>query len=101
MSEAATPKYNPFADLAPDAGAGEPGALATLTRASEGLGFGRRSAPEVAVKRQRGTEKTVHQFTMRVAVASSNKFVLWCEKHRLSYREGFDRLVETLDDAKP
>ena len=68
-----------------------------IDRAAERLGFVAREPAEVAIKRVRGTEKTVHQFTMRVTVSASNKFVLWCERHRLSYREGFEKLVAHLD----
>jgi hypothetical protein len=34
---------------------------------------------------------------MRVAVKDSNKFVRYCDKHRLSYREGFERIMALLD----
>jgi hypothetical protein len=46
------------------------------------------------VKRERGTDATTHHFAMRVRVAASNEFVRYCNKHRLSYREGFDRVLE-------
>lgn len=103
MSGKTSGKFDAFAGLDPEPKESRPARsdLAHVDRAAERQGFGRRDAAEIAVKRQRGTEKTVHQFTMRVAVASSNKFVLWCEKHRLSYREGFDRVVELLDRLEP
>jgi hypothetical protein len=50
-------------------------------------------------KRQRGTEEAVHSFTMRVRVEASNRFVDWCERERISYREGFDRLMALIDKA--
>jgi hypothetical protein len=55
--------------------------------------------PEVAKKRQRGTSRDVHQFTMRVCIGDSNRFLEWCEARRLSYREGFQILVDLLDRA--
>jgi hypothetical protein len=68
-----------------------------IDRMAERHGFLAREAPEVALKRQRGSEDAVHQFTMRVRIKASNKFVAWCERERLTYREGFDRLVAMLD----
>lgn len=48
----------------------------------------------IPVRRDRGTDATTHHFAMRVRVAASNEFVRYCNKHRLSYREGFDRVLE-------
>lgn len=50
-----------------------------------------------ARKRKRGTDETIHTFTIRCRVEASNRFVEWCEDNRLSYREGFDELVALLD----
>lgn len=98
-------RKNPFADLEPEAlPVGEGSHIAPPTRfdrVSQELGFSRPSMPEVAVKRQRGTARTVHQFTMRVEVQASNRFVMWCEKHRLNYREAFNMLVDQLDRIDP
>jgi hypothetical protein len=33
----------------------------------------------------------------RVTVRSANAFIEWCERERMSYREGFDRLVALID----
>src|SRR4028119_708400 len=81
---------SPFDDIRPDRG-GEgraPAPVAAIDRMAENHGFVSREAPEVAIKRPRGTDRTVHQFTMRVRVADSNRFVQWCVDNRLSYREG-------------
>ena len=37
--------------------------------------------------------------TARVSVASHDRFVEFCERERISYREGFDRLVKLIDKA--
>lgn len=55
---------------------------------------------DIAIKRLRGTDKTVHTFTMRATVRSTNRFATWCERHRLSYREGFDLLIPFVDNIK-
>jgi hypothetical protein len=89
---------SPFDDIRPDRG-GEgraPAPVAAIDRMAESRGFVSRDAPEVAIKRPRGTDRTVHQFTMRVRVADSNRFVQWCVDNRLSYREGFEQVVELL-----
>lgn len=52
---------------------------------------------DIPLKRKRGTQSAVHQFTMRVAIKDSNKFVRYCDKHRLSYREWFERVTGLLD----
>jgi hypothetical protein len=71
----------------------EDDAPATSVRAQ----FSRRVEVE-PLKRQRGAgDEPVHAFTMRVRVAASNAFVTWCERERLSYREGFDRLMRLLE----
>ncbi len=88
---------SPFDDILPDRGGeGRSPAIAAIDRMAETRGFVSRDAPEVAIKRPRGTDRTVHQFTMRVRVADSNRFVQWCVDNRLSYREGFEQVVELL-----
>lgn len=49
------------------------------------------------VKQQRPEQATTHSFSIRVHKEDSNKFAAWCDRHRLSYREGFDLLVPFLD----
>ena len=86
-----------FDDIVTDSGPGEgKEKISELDHLSNRHGFVSRQPPDVAIKRQRGTEDTIHQFTMRVRVKASNRFVRWCERERLSYREGFDRLVAHL-----
>jgi hypothetical protein len=88
-----------FDDIVTDNGLGEVrGNISELDRLGDRHGFVSRQPPDIAIKRQRGTEDTIHQFTMRVRIKASNRFVRWCERERLSYREGFDRLVAHLDE---
>jgi hypothetical protein len=94
MSE--SKRFIGFADLVDTPEEGR-AVVADLDRVAERRGFVSRQAPEVAIKRQRGTDDTIHQFTMRVRVKASNEFVRYCEKNRLSYREGFDLLVSRLE----
>jgi hypothetical protein len=35
-------------------------------------------------------------FTARVSIRSDNEFIAWCHEERISYREGFDHLMELL-----
>jgi hypothetical protein len=92
--------FNAFEGIEPDAPTEQGRAAKTEVAPFDRLGFPSRNAPEVAIKRQRGTDRTVHQFTMRVAVKDSNEFVLWCESERLSYREGFERLVAMIPELR-
>lgn len=88
-----------FDDITPDAPAAQGRGLSTqeIDRLAQRHGFVSREPQEVPIKRQRGTEDSVHQFTMRVRVRAWNRFVLFCEERRLSYREGFDLIIAHLD----
>lgn len=99
MSAAPAEKYNPFEGIETDEGLDDR-MPAVINQAAETLGFVRREMQEVAVKRQRGGKGSIHQFTARVRVRDSNKFVLWCERHRLTYWEAFAMLVEKLDEIE-
>ena len=46
-----------------------------------------------------GTTDPLHNFTMRLAMRDAEKFIRWCEAERLSYREGFARLVARIEQA--
>ena len=65
---------------------------------AEAHGFVERN-PVTPKKRRRGTDEPTHSFTARVSVSSANAFIEWCERERMSYREGFDRLVAMIDRA--
>ncbi len=65
---------------------------------AEAHGFVERN-PVVPRKRRRPVEEPTYSFTARVSVRSANAFIEWCERERVSYREGFDRLVALIDKA--
>jgi hypothetical protein len=65
---------------------------------AEAHGFVERN-PVVPRKRRKPVEEPTHSFTARVSVRSANVFIEWCERERMSYREGFDRLVALIDRA--
>lgn len=65
---------------------------------AEAHGFVERN-PVTPRKRRKGADEPTHSFTARVSVRSANAFIEWCERERMSYREGFDRLVAMIDRA--
>ncbi len=58
---------------------------------AEAHGF--RDRDPVQRKRRKGVAEPMCSFTARVSVKSANAFIEWCESERMSYREGFDRLI--------
>ncbi len=87
-----------FRPVAPPAAA-EPEPVATPVRAvAEAHGFVERN-PIMPRKRRRPVEEPTYSFTARVSVRSANAFIEWCESERISYREGFDRLVALIERA--
>jgi hypothetical protein len=66
---------------------------------AEAHGFVERN-PVTPRKRRKGVDEPTHSFTARVTVRSANAFIEWCEQERMSYREGFDRLVGLIDRAR-
>lgn len=55
--------------------------------------FPDRTPHRLPPKRRRGTTEQLHNFTMRLSINDAEKFIRWCEDERLSYREGFAKLV--------
>lgn len=66
---------------------------------AEAHGFVSRDPQPTIRKRRKPSEEPTHSFTARVSVRSANAFVEWCERERMSYREGFDRLVAKIGEA--
>jgi hypothetical protein len=76
-----------------------------IDRAAAELGFVSREATPISpaapiviseampVKRRKPVEEPTFSFTARVSVRSGNAFIKWCEEERITYREGFDRLM--------
>ena len=76
----------------------EPPAPATTRAIAEAHGFiDRNPMPLTPRKRRRPVEEPTYSFTARVSVRSADAFIEWCERERMSYREGFDRLIAKID----
>jgi hypothetical protein len=71
-------------------------APAPVRAIAEAHGFVERN-PVTPRKRRKGVDEPTHSFTARVTVRSANAFIEWCERERMSYREGFDRLVALIN----
>ena len=56
--------------------------------------------PVVPRKRRKPVDEPTYSFTARVSVRAAKRFIEWCEQERVSYREGFDRLVALIDQAR-
>ncbi len=66
-----------------------------LDRAAEAQGFvSRQAQPTIQRKVKPGPNGPVGQFNLRAAVEDVNEFVDWCGRERMSYREGFGKLME-------
>jgi hypothetical protein len=87
-----------LADFRPSA-APEQMEPAPVRAIAEAHGFVERN-PVTPRKRRKGVDEPTHSFTARVTVRSANAFIEWCEQERMSYREGFDRLVGLIDRAR-
>lgn len=82
-----------LADFLPSVVEGEGAAAPLPARAvAEAHGFVERN-PVAPRKRRKGADEPTYSFTARVTVRSADIFIAWCERERLTYREGFDRLV--------
>lgn len=87
--------FGDLSDIQPTAAAAvEP--VGSIDHAAERLGFPSREA--VVRRRRRQSEAPTDQLNIRAAIADINRFVEWCERERLSYREGFAELVALLED---
>ena len=84
-----------LADFRPSPGETEPMPVKAI---AEAHGFVERN-PVMPRKRRRPVEEPTYSFTARVSVRSADRFIEWCERERISYREGFDRLVALIDSA--
>lgn len=45
------------------------------------------------INRKRAPAEAVRSFTTRVNTRDANAFIQWCDNERISYREGFGRMV--------
>ena len=76
----------------------EPPSAPAARAIAEAHGFVERNPPTIR-KRRKPTEEPIYSFTARVSVRSANAFIEWCERERMSYREGFDRLVAKIGEG--
>ena len=79
----------------------EPAAPVTreIDRVAEKLGFPSREVP-TRRKRRIAVDEPTDQLNLRAAIADINMFVEWCERERMSYREGFGRLVAKIGQGE-
>ena len=97
MTRPVPPGLTGLADFRPTT-ASAPEDRAAVLPIAEAHGFVERN-PMVPRKRRKLVDEPTHSFTARVSVRSANRFIEWCEQERISYREGFDRLVALIDQA--
>lgn len=65
---------------------------------AEKLGFQSREVP-MRRKRRIAVDEPTDQLNLRAAIADINRFVEWCERERMSYREGFGRLIAKIEQG--
>ena len=70
-----------------------------IDRVAEKLGFPSREVP-TRRKRRIAVDEPTDQLNLRAAIADINVFVEWCERERMSYREGFGRLVAKIGQGE-
>lgn len=92
MSTKPTFGFGKLGDIKPDAAPPPEPAAGEVDRVAEGLGFKSREVP-VRRKRRVAVDEPTDQLNLRAAISDINRFVEWCERERMSYREGFGRLV--------
>jgi len=78
----------------------EPEDVAAIDRAAEGLGFVSREAATIQRKAKPGPSGPTGQFNLRAAVGDVNEFIDWCGRERMSYREGFGKLMDLKRQAE-
>lgn len=83
-----------FGDIRPGRTRREPEDTAAVDRVADGLGFVSRETATIQRKAKTGPAGPTGQFNLRAAVADVNEFVEWCGAERMSYREGFGKLME-------
>lgn len=90
-----------FADIQPNKTRREPADMSAIDRTGEDLGFVSREASAehgetttIQRKPKPGPSGPVGQFNLRAAVADVNEFIDWCGRERMSYREGFGKLMD-------
>lgn len=90
--------FGKLAEIQPAAPEPAPPVAREIDRVAEKLGFPSREVP-TRRKRRIAVDEPTDQLNLRAAIADINVFVDWCERERMSYREGFGRLVAKIGQA--
>jgi hypothetical protein len=65
---------------------------------AERHGYVSREAPPPRARRQRRPDDPMQNFTMRLPIADTERFIRYCERERLTYREAFAQLLQHLTE---
>lgn len=90
--------FGKLAEIQPAAPEPAPTVAREIDRMADKLGFPSREVP-TRRKRRIAVDEPTDQLNLRAAIADINVFVDWCERERMSYREGFGRLVAKIGQA--
>lgn len=90
--------FGKLAEIQPDPAPHSSPVAREIDRVAEKLGFQSREVP-MRRKRRVAVDEPTDQLNLRAAIADINRFVDWCERERMSYREGFGRLVAKIEQA--
>jgi hypothetical protein len=85
-----------FHDIKP-APSADTSVAAKIDAVGDRLGFASREIPMRRRRRNLAVSEPTDQLNIRAAISDINAFVDWCERERMSYREGFAILVSRID----
>lgn len=88
--------FGKLSEIQPSASEAAPTVAREIDRVAEKLGFPSREVP-TRRKRRIAVDEPTDQLNLRAAITDINQFVEWCEAERMSYREGFGRLVAKIE----
>lgn len=91
--------FGKLAEIQPTAHEPAPTVAREIDRVADKLGFPSREVP-TRRKRRIAVDEPTDQLNLRAAIADINVFVEWCERERMSYREGFGRLVAQIGQGE-
>ncbi|MCP1561927.1 UNVERIFIED_ORG: hypothetical protein M2438_005186 [Methylobacterium sp. SuP10 SLI 274] len=90
--------FGKLAEIQPTTPEPAPTNARDVDRAAEKLGFPSREVP-TRRKRRTTVDEPTDQLNLRATITDINRFVEWCEAERMSYREGFGRLVSKIGQS--
>ncbi len=85
-----------FHDIKPTSAA-DTSVAAKIDAVGERLGFASREVTTRRKRRNIAVSEPTDQLNIRATIADINAFVDWCERERMSYREGFAILVSRVE----